>query len=358
MNALDKSAITRVICATLSLVGLLLAGVAIVRPFIPALLLALIFAVATWPAYAWLAGKMKNRSTLAAVLMTLGLALCLIVPFAVLGSSLADNFAQLNDDIVAALQSDHGAPPKWLARIPFADRVWAHHVNDTTQLTQFLKDNSIRITQWLLNLGAAIGRGLAELALGIFFTFFLLRHGKEGVKDLRILLDRFIGPRAQRLLEVSKTMMTGVVYGLMGTALAQAIIAGIGFWIAGIPGPVFLALLTFMLSPIPIGPPLLWAPAAIWLIARHDIGMGIFMLLWGLLGISMIDNVFRPLLISRGSRMPLLLVFLGAAGGIFTFGFTGLFIGPTVLAVIYVMFLEEVRTQPERGPMAPQRHWR
>lgn len=138
--------------------------------------------------------------------------------------------------------------------------------------------------------------------------------------------------------------MVGIVYGLLGTALAQATVAGIGFWIADVPGPAFLALLIFLLSPVPVGPPLVWIPATLWLFSQHETSMGIFMFLWGLLAISAIDNVLRPYLISQGSRMPLLVVLLGVLGGLFTFGFIGLFIGPTILAVIYVLFLEEIRT--------------
>jgi predicted PurR-regulated permease PerM len=141
--------------------------------------------------------------------------------------------------------------------------------------------------------------------------------------------------------------MIGVVYGMLGTALAQATVAGIGFWIAGVPGPVFLALLTFLLSPAPIGPPLIWVPAAVWLFLHHHTGMGIFLALWGICGISMIDNVIRPYFISRGSKMPFSLMLLGVFGGIISFGFIGIFIGPTVLSVIYTLLMEWSRGKPD-----------
>jgi predicted PurR-regulated permease PerM len=125
-----------------------------------------------------------------------------------------------------------------------------------------------------------------------------------------------------------------VVYGILGTALVQAVVAGIGFVIAGVPGAGLLALLTFFLSIVPVGPPLVWLPAALWLFHQGSSGWAIFMLIWGL-GVSSLDNVVKPWLISQGSAMPFLLIFFGVIGGALTFGFIGVFIGPTLLAVGY-----------------------
>jgi len=124
----------------------------------------------------------------------------------------------------------------------------------------------------------------------------------------------------------------GVVYGILGTALVQAVMAGIGFVIAGVPGAALLALLTFFLSVVPLGPPLIWLPAAIWLFQQGSTGLGVFMLIWGL-GVSSVDNVVKPWLISQGSDLPFILIFFGVLGGALVFGFIGVFLGPTLLAV-------------------------
>jgi len=123
------------------------------------------------------------------------------------------------------------------------------------------------------------------------------------------------------------------VHGIFGTALAQALVALAGFWVAGVPGALVLAAATFFLSMIPVGPPLIWGGATIWLFQQDQPGWGVFMLLWGLLAISSIDNVVKPLLISRHSALPMLLIVLGVFGGIAAFGFIGIFIGPPMLAV-------------------------
>ena len=138
------------------------------------------------------------------------------------------------------------------------------------------------------------------------------------------------------MLTVGGTIQ-GVVYGLVGTAIAQGLLALIGFLIAGIPGAMLLGFLTFVLSIVPIGPPLLWGGATAWLIYQDQMGWAIFMAAWGFFLISGIDNVIKPLLISRGSNLPFVLVLIGVFGGVVAFGFVGIFIGPTLMAIGYTL---------------------
>jgi predicted PurR-regulated permease PerM len=107
----------------------------------------------------------------------------------------------------------------------------------------------------------------------------------------------------------------------------------IGFVIAGVPAPLLLGMATFFLSMIPVGPPLVWGGATLWLFYQDSVGWAIFMFVWGLVVISSIDNFVKPYLISRSSSLPLLLIVLGVFGGIIAFGFIGIFIGPPMLAV-------------------------
>ena len=124
-----------------------------------------------------------------------------------------------------------------------------------------------------------------------------------------------------------------MVFGLAGTALGQGIVAGIGFWIAGVPGVLLLSFMVFVLSIVPIGPPLVWGTAAVWLYSQGEVGMAVFLVLWGLLAVSSVDNFLKPVLIARGSSLPLALIFLGVFGGVIAFGFLGLILGPILLAV-------------------------
>ena len=131
-----------------------------------------------------------------------------------------------------------------------------------------------------------------------------------------------------------------MIYGILGTAIAQAIVAGIGFIIAGIPGAVLLSVLTFFFAVVPFGPPLIWLPATFWLFAHEKHGLALFMLLWGIFLISSVDNLLRPYLISQGSKMPFALIFCGVIGGALAFGLVGVFLGPTLLAVAFRLIEE------------------
>ncbi len=147
---------------------------------------------------------------------------------------------------------------------------------------------------------------------------------------LSIAADRLAGSRGKHLLKVAGDTVRGVIYGILGTAIAQALVAGLGFWIAGVPGAVLLSVLTFFFAVIPFGPPMIWIPAALWLFAQDKPGFAIFLTLWGLLGISSVDNFLRPYLISQGSKMPFILIFCGVIGGALAFGLVGVFLGPTL----------------------------
>ena len=145
-----------------------------------------------------------------------------------------------------------------------------------------------------------------------------------------------------------------MVNGILGTALAQSVLALVGFWVAGVPAAMLLGLLTFFLSIIPMGPPLVWLPASLWLYFHGQTGWAIFVAGYGLVVISSIDNFIKPYLISRGGTLPLLLVFMGVLGGLMAFGFIGVFLGPVILAISYALLSEWMRpaTQPEtaEGP--------
>jgi predicted PurR-regulated permease PerM len=148
------------------------------------------------------------------------------------------------------------------------------------------------------------------------------------------------GDQAPRLLRVAYATINGVVYGVLGTALAQALLILVGLWVTGIPAALLLGLLLFVLALIPFGPVLIWGPAAVWLYLDGEIGWAIFVVVWSLAAGFVTDNLLRPWLISRGSDLPLILILFGVVGGAVAFGVLGLFLGPTLLAVAYELIRE------------------
>ena len=330
------------------ILALVVAGCLLVLlPFASALLWGVVLCFSSWPVYRRVLNFLGGRRTLAAALMAFSMFCIILLPFVIVVSTLADN---VQDVTTAAKRWMADGPPKapgWVVKVPVVGpRVaesWAKLASDHSALVQAARRLIEPVSGWLLTGGAALGRGLFQLALSIFIAFFLFRDGLAISNRVNTALEWVTGARGAHLLGVAGNTVRGVVYGILGTAFVQALMAGIGFLVSGVPGAAFLALLTFFLSVVPVGPPLIWLPATLWLFHQGATGWGIFMLIWGVL-LSSVDNFIKPWLISQGSAMPFLLIFFGVLGGALAFGFIGVFIGPTLLAVGYRVVQEWAAT--------------
>lgn len=311
----------------------------VLRPFLAAILFAAAVVISSWPLYLRLLKRLRGRRTLAALSMTLSLTLLVIIPLALGAYRLADNVADAFDQIRVAL--DHGelVPPSWIRTLPLVGEQFDAYLRQLVASRERMLELGRRMIEparhYLLAGGLALGTGIVQMGLAAFVSFFFYRDGAALMTVIGAAMRRIIGEEAGPVAEIVSQTVRGVMYGLLGTALAQAVVAAIGFLIAGVPGVLVLSVLVFVLSLIPVGPPLIWGGAAVWLFSQGENGWGIFMLVWGFFLISGVDNVVRPMLISRGSSLPFLLTLLGVLGGVLAFGFVGLFIGPTLLAVGY-----------------------
>lgn len=324
----------------------------VLRPFVSAMLWAAILCFSTWPLYSRLERFLKGRRTLAATLMTVLITLVLVAPFMIAGMTLADNITEAVRSIRALVKDGLPDPPPWVEKLPLVGKAletyWTGLALNSDQFLATLKDSFMRSKGWFLESGLYVGQGVIQLSLSVFIAFFFYRDGVTVVARLHDAGKRIIGDRTQYMLDMVGATVKGVVYGILGTALAQGILAGIGFWIVGAPATLLLALLTFFLGLVPMGPPLVWGPVALWLFNRGFVGWSIFMAIYGTFVISGIDNVLKPYLISRGSKMPFALVFLGVFGGVIAFGFIGVFLGPTLLAVGYSLVQEWCSPKPAK----------
>jgi predicted PurR-regulated permease PerM len=347
------------IVALVALSLLLIGCFLVLRPFVTSVLWAVIMTFTCWPIYRRLLALCRQRRTLAAFLMSLAITVVVLLPFVLIGTKLAESARELVMATRTWIESKPADPPQWLESLPLvgksAAESWREIGQDSTQFLRTCQKYLEPASAWVLRAGLSLTAGLLQLALSILIAFFLFRDGVAASEWLTASVVRFGGERGRRLLQVAGETVRGVVYGILGTALVQATIAGIGFAIAGVPGAVLLTLFTFFLSVIPgVGPPLIWAPAALWLFREGRTGWGVFMLIWGA-GVSSIDNFVKPFLISQGARLPFILIFLGVVGGILAFGFIGIFLGPTLLAVGFRLAREwaVVRRQPAGDP-APE----
>jgi predicted PurR-regulated permease PerM len=314
----------------------------IARPFLAPLLWGVILAIATWPAFIWLRQRVGERNALAAALMTLLLALVLLGPLAVIGTAMTENVAALGDRLRAAIESGL-APPDFLADVPFIGarltERWRELAADG-KLSEEARQLLRNAVQWLLGVAGALGSGVAQLALSIFCAFFFYRDGEAALLRLTEVLGHVAGDRACHLLAVAYGTLKGVVYGVIGAALVQASLAAFGYWLAGAPAPFLLGLATGLLGIIPGGPAIIWLPVAVWLFRSGETAWCIFIVVWGGLLVGNVDNIIRPLFVSRGSALPLLVVLIGIVGGAMALGFIGIFLGPTILAILYALMRE------------------
>lgn len=338
----QRNAYIAIAFALIFVIILCVASFVIVRPFLAPLLWGVILAIATWPAFVWCRQQLGGRDTLAAAVMTLLLALVLLGPLALTGTAMADNVAALGDRLRAAIQ-DGLAPPDFLANVPLVGgrltERWQELAADG-KLSDEARQMLRTALQWLLSVAAALGGGIAQLALSIFCAFFFYRDGEAALQRLTDVLGHVAGERTQHLLTVAYGTLKGVVYGVIGSSLAQAVLAAFAYWLSGVPAPFLLGLATGFFGIIPGGPAIIWLPAAIWLFRSGETEWGIFLVVWSALLVSNVDNVIRPLFVSRGSALPLLLVLIGILGGAMAFGFVGIFLGPTILAILYALMRE------------------
>jgi predicted PurR-regulated permease PerM len=316
----------------------------VLRPFISALLWSMILAFSTWPVYKRCERMLKGRKTLAATVMTLLLICAFVIPVLVIGATFADEAATLVIKFREIFDKDLPALPAWIGNVPFIgpeiQRYWQEWTIDHDKLVNFLKPYIKQFREMALAGGAVMGQAVFQTGLSIIICFFFYRDGEETAQSLANFLRRIAGERAGRLMKVAADTTKGVVYGIMGTAAVQSTLAWIGFFIAGVPGALLLGFFTFFLALIPMGPPVIWIPATIWLFYYKSTAWAIFLALWGTFVISGVDNFVKPLLISRGGNLPFVLILLGVLGGVIAFGFIGVFLGPTLLALGYSLISE------------------
>lgn len=307
----------------------------IIEPFLTAIVIAAILAVVTWPLFMRARVSMGGNTTFPAILMVFLIIVGVLIPTSFLLVAIAQQIPKAVEIVREWIASGFTIPPA-IAEIPRIGP-WLHDqllfAIDPASLSSTLQKLLEPMSAWILNAAVNVSQGLLQLALVTFIVFFFYRDGAWFADRIKTLMRRVSGELSNELTNILVNTTRSVVFGLLGTALGQAIVAGIGFWIAGVPGVLMLSFMVFVLSIVPVGPPLIWGPAAIWLYSNGDPGMAAFLVLWGTLAVSSVDNFLKPVLIARGSSLPLALIFLGVFGGVIAFGFLGLILGPILLAV-------------------------
>jgi predicted PurR-regulated permease PerM len=326
--------------ARIAAISLLVLGCfLILQPFLGAILFAGVLCLSTWPAFTRLRDRLGGRDWLAALILVAGMVVALALPIALAAQSLVVHSAEIVETARGFLDRRESMEiPRFIRDIPVLgpaiEEYWKVLMQSRDELVNLGKRLADPAKALLVSLGGAVGQGLVQVLIAIFVAFFLYRDGERVRRLLLELMGRLAGPEhGSALVTTAQNAVKGVVYGLLGTAFAQAAVAVIGFLIAGVPGAFLLGAFTFILSLVPMGPVLIWGGAAAWLYFQDQTGWSIFMIIYGIGVISSVDNFVKPILMSRAGNLSMLLVVLGVFGGAVAFGFIGLFVGPALLAV-------------------------
>ena len=341
----------------ISIVALLLVGcIAVLLPFTGTLMFAAVICITTSPIRTRLVTLFRGRSHLAALMMSILLILVLVAPLALFSGLLTDNIESAIRYLWPILEA--GVPPdapQWLSGLPIVgssiDSYWHELAASREEMNNLLRQLIGPARRLALSTASILGQGLLQLLLVIFFAFFIFRDADEYAEALRNGSRKLAGDLGQRMFKLAAGTVTSVMLGIVGTAAAQALVAMIGYIIAGVPAIAMLTFATFIFSMVPvIGATLIWLGAAVWLYDSGQTGWSIFMVLWGMFAISSVDNVVKPILISRTSSLSLLLIVVGIFGGVMVFGFIGLFLGPMLLALGQVLIREWLALSEHEEP--------
>ncbi|GAJ29027.1 AI-2E family transporter [Acidomonas methanolica] len=335
---------------TLLLLGLAYGCGIILWPFLSAILWAAILTFTTWPLYVRLRRRM--RPAIAAVLMMIGSAVVILLPLGLLtttGISDIPGVVGALNRLMARLASS-GPPPAWMTHLPgvgpqlaAAYMGWTH---DLSTVGRLMQPYAGQIAGYALSALMLLASGIAELVMALFVALFFWINGDTLGRIINALLVRITGVHAQRFVTITGRVIRGTVYGVLGTAIIQGVLTALGLTLTGVPDPVLFGGLAAFFAVFPIGAPLVWIPAALWLVIEHRLGAGIFLGLYGVIVISGADHIIRPAFIARGAQLPYLLTVLGVLGGVLALGGLGIFLGPVLLGVGYTLTVEFAGAQP------------
>lgn len=332
------------------LVLIVAAGIYFFHGFLVPVLAALVIAFASWPLYRRLLVAVDGNRTIGATL-----ALLFIIAFLVVPISFASTYAinEIREWFSWAVDTNrHGAPtPMWIANLPIAgewlNEQWTRyigHPGSIGELIQIVSGANIgTIYRGVLAAGGSAFGILLTLLFMLIALFFTYRDGEHFVGQLDSLGERIFPMRWERISRVVPKTISATVTGMTLIAIGEGVVLGVAYWIAGVPSPVTLGVLTGFMALIPGGAPLSFTLVSIYLVASGSPVAGIALFAWGSIELFIVDKTLRPKLVGGPIKLPFLPTFFGLIGGVKTMGFLGLFIGPVLMALLVAIWREWIR---------------
>jgi predicted PurR-regulated permease PerM len=348
----------------LMLVGATLALGWILLPFYGSILWGSIIALLFAPLYRWLLPRLRQRRTLAA-LLTLGVVLTIVIVPAVLVMAALAREATL---LYLRVQTGELNPARYFREVFDALPGWATALLDRFGLVNFdvlqtrLNAALVQGSQYIATQAYSLGQNTFEFLVGLgitlYLAFFLIRDGAALVRVARRALP-LDSEHTQELIDKFGTVIRATVKGNLLVAAIQGALGGLAFWTLGVGAAVLWGVLMAFLSLLPaVGAALVWLPVAIWFLVTGSVWQGLALTAYGLLVIGLIDNLLRPLLVGRDTRLPDYVVMLTTLGGMAVLGINGFVLGPVVAAMfvaVWHLFMV-TRTAAPETPEHPQGH--
>ncbi len=326
------------------LAGLLLLGFRVLSPFIVPIVWACILAYVSWPAYVWVLGRIRGRASLASLILTTLVSAAVIVPIAWLAIVLRIELIRGYHDMRELFAGGGLQLPPALLKLPWVGDqlrdLSARVAQDPQALGLELRKLTDHSFDQIAHIVGDVSRNAVKLGMTVLSLFFVFRGGEHFASQLKRALEQVLGPRVDNYLNAIGQTVKAVIYGLGLAALVQGVLAGIGYALAGIGAPIFLAALTTLCGVIPFAVPVLWGGVSAWLLVTGHTIPGVLLFAWMVIVVGTTDHFVRPLLISRGAQIPFIIVLFGVLGGLAAFGLVGLFIGPVILAVLLAVWRE------------------
>lgn len=312
----------------------------------------IILSFGTWPIYQRIRTLTNQRPNLSASLMVLLVGALVILPMIGLSSVIRREGSELLRLLPGLIEH----PPslaRAFAQIPMIGRELSALATQFEGTDDVFKNHlgpQVReLSSKIINMVGSIGLMLGQMGFILFLMFFQYRDGAKMLDEARQGLHMTIGRASTTYFAIAERTARAVLYGIVLTAMVQGSVAGIGYWGAGLPEPLLLTLATILMAMIPFGATTVWIPCALWLLSKGDPMKALGLMSWGFLVVSWVDNLVRPFFISHASHISFALIVLGLVGGLISFGFMGLFIGPVILAIAHSVWREWLRSGERAG---------
>jgi len=329
----------------------------ILRPFIALAVWGLIISIAGYPGYCKLQKLLGGRGGLASVLFTVLLLAVFIVPIALLAQTLIDGFQSLAARLHNEALTIPPPPPNiatWpLLGKPLSD-LWSLASNNLSAALQGFAPQLKAAAGGLLLAAAGVGAGVLQFFVSIVFAGFLLANSSQCARVSRGFAINLFGNKGSEFEALAGATIRSVTTGILGVALIQSLLAGLGFLVIRLPGAGLWAVVFLVAAVLQVGG-LVLIPLVVYVFATTATVKAVTFLIWCIV-VALIDNVLKPLLLGRGVPVPIVVVFLGAIGGFMAMGIIGLFVGPIVLSVGYKLFLAWLSLDSEQVPALSQVH--